>query len=264
MYKLGFIGVGNMGGALLSAALKETNANDVIIADYSKEKTETLKQKHGLSVGGNQDVAKNAKFIFLGVKPQVLPSVLQRIAPVLKSRHDEFCLVSMAAGVKIQKIIDILGFLVPVIRIMPNMPVSIGEGMVLYCTADKTKTDELVEAMQYSGVWAKIDEKDIDAASAVSGCGPAFAFMFIKALALGGEKSGLPFETALGLAAQTVMGSAKMLMQSEKTADELRDAVCSPGGSTIEGVKSLNADNFDEVIATAIDKSFKRTIELGK
>ena len=118
--------------------------------------------------------------------------------------------------------------------------------------------------MQYSGVWAKIDEKDIDAASAVSGCGPAFVFMFIKALALGGVNSGLDFDVALGLAAQTVMGSAKMLMQVEKTADELRDAVCSPGGSTIEGVKSLNADNFDDVIAKAIDKSFKRTVELGK
>lgn len=263
MLKIGFIGVGNMGGALSTAASKKENTS-VLVTDYDKNKSKEVADKIGAIDTTTENICKTAKYIFLGVKPQVLPSVLERIAPILKSRHDEFCLVSMAAGVKIEKIIDILGFSVPVIRIMPNMPVSIGEGMVLYCTADKTKTDELVEAMQYSGVWAKIDEKDIDAASAVSGCGPAFAFMFIKALALGGEKSGLPFETALGLAAQTVMGSAKMLMQSEKTADELRDAVCSPGGSTIEGVKSLNADNFDEIIATAIDKSFKRTIELGK
>ena len=263
MLKIGFIGVGNMGGALANAASKSKGA-EILVTDYDKEKAATVASKIGAKATDTEHVCKTAKYIFLGIKPQVLPSVLSDIAPILKSRTDDFCLVSMAAGVKIQKIIDILGFSVPVIRIMPNMPVAVGEGMVLYCAEKSVPCDELVAAMQYSGVWAKIEEKDIDAASAVSGCGPAFVFMFIKALAMGGENSGLPFDTALTLAAQTVMGSAKMLMQSDKTADELRDAVCSPGGSTIEGVKSLQGDNFDDTIGLAVNKSFKRTVELGK
>lgn len=263
MLRIGFIGVGNMGGALAAAASKSGNA-EILVTDYDKNKSAEVSSKIGAKDTDAEKICKTAKYIFLGVKPQVLPSVLDEIAPFLKSRTDNFCLVSMAAGIKIQRIIDVLGFSVPVIRIMPNMPVAVGQGMVLYCAEKTVECDELVTVMQHSGVWAKIEESAIDAASAVSGCGPAFVFMFIKALALGGEKSGLDFDTALTLAAQTVMGSAKMLMQSEKTADELRDAVCSPGGSTIEGVKSLYGDNLDETVIKAVEKSFKRTIELGK
>lgn len=263
MLKIGFIGVGNMGGALCSAAAKAENV-EILVTDYDKNKSDSVAKKTGGVSTTTEQICKTAKYIYLGVKPQVLPLVLMEISPILKERTDEFCLVSMAAGVKIEKIIADLGISVPVIRIMPNLPVAVGNGMVLYCADSKTQTEELVLAMKHSGLWARIDERDIDAASAVSGCGPAFVFMFIKALALGGKNSGLEFNDALKFAAQTVLGSAQMLMESDKTPDELITAVCSPGGSTIEGVKSLNGDNFDEVISAAIDKSFKRTKELGK
>lgn len=263
MLKIGFIGVGNMGGALAIAAAKTENT-EILVTDYDKNKADFVAEKIGAVSTTTEQICKGAKYIFLGVKPQVLPLVLMEISPFLKQRTDEFCLVSMAAGVKIEKIIADLGLTVPVIRIMPNLPVAVGNGMVLYCANEHTATEELVSAMQYSGAWAAIKEEDIDAASAVSGCGPAFVFMYIKALALGGVQSGLAYDTAITLATQTVLGSAQMLMQSDKTPDELITAVCSPGGSTIEGVKSLNGDNFDEIIAKAIDKSFKRTKELGK
>ena len=128
MLKIGFIGVGNMGGALSTAAAKKENTS-VFVTDYDKNKSKEVAEKIGATNTTTEYICETAKYIFLGVKPQVLPSVLEEIAPILKSRQDDFCLVSMAAGVKIQKIIDILGFSVPVIRIMPNMPVAIGEGM---------------------------------------------------------------------------------------------------------------------------------------
>ncbi len=263
MLKIGFIGVGNMGGALATAAAKQDNTK-ILVTDYDNKRAEEVAQKIGAENTTTELLCKTAKYIFLGVKPQVLPSVLKEIAPIIKKRTDEVVLISMAAGVKIGKIIAEIGFSVPVIRIMPNLPVTVGGGMVLYTAKTDINTDEIVSAMQYSGVWEQIDEELIDAASAVSGCGPAFVFMYIKALALGGEKCGLSFDTALKLAAQTVMGSAKMLMETGRAPDELKDAVCSPGGSTIEGVKSLYGDNLDETVIKAIEKSFKRTIELGK
>ncbi len=263
MLRIGFIGVGNMGGALATAAAKQENTK-ILVTDYDNKKAEEVAQKIGAENTTTELLCKTARYIFLGVKPQVLPSVLKEIAPIIKNRTDEVTLISMAAGVKIEKIIAEIGFFVPVIRIMPNLPVTVGGGMVLYTAAENTETEKIVSAMQYSGVWEQIDEELIDAASAVSGCGPAFVFMYIKALALGGEKCGLPYDTALKLAAQTVMGSAKMLMETGRAPDELKDAVCSPGGSTIEGVKSLCSNNLDETVIKAVEKSFKRTIELGK
>lgn len=263
MLKIGFIGVGNMGGALATAAARQENAK-ILVTDYDRCKSSALAEKIGAEDTDTNTICKSAEYIFLGVKPQVLPSVLKEIAPEIKKRTDEVTLISMAAGVKIEKIIAELGISVPVIRIMPNLPVTVGSGMVLYTAAADTKTDKIVSAMQYSGVWERIDEELIDAASAVSGCGPAFVFMYIKALALGGEKCGLPYDTALKLASQTVLGSAKMLMETGRAPDELKDAVCSPGGSTIEGVESFYSDNLDDTVIKAVGKSFKRTIELGK
>ncbi len=262
MLKIGFIGVGNMGGALATAAAKSDDT-EILVTDYDNQKANAVAQKLGAENTSTVKLCETAKYIFLGVKPQVLPSVLKEIAPIIKKRND-VTLISMAAGVKIEKIINILGFSVPVIRIMPNLPVTVGSGMVLYTAEDQVNTEEIVSVMRYSGVWEKIDEQLIDAASAVSGCGPAFVFMYIDALARGGVECGLTYDTALKLAAQTALGSAKMLMETNRSADELKTAVCSPGGSTIEGVRSLEGDKLDETVIRAVKKSFKRTIELGK
>ncbi len=266
MIKVGFIGAGNMGGALAKAAAKNKDVA-VFLTDIDSQKAAALSEKLNAVNTSIQEICSIADYIFLGVKPQVLPEVLKEISALLKSRNDRYILVSMAAGVKCERITDLLGFSTPVIRIMPNMPVAVGSGMIVY-TANDAVTDtekcEFVSIMQNAGAFDQIDEDLIDAASAVSGCGPAFAFMFMDALAKGGENSGLSYEKALMYAANTVLGSAKMLLKSDSTPKELTDAVCSPKGSTIEGVQSLQNDTFESVVKTAVDKSFKRTKELGK
>lgn len=261
--KIGFIGAGNMGGALARAAAK-CNENKILLADNDERKAVALADEISATVSTNIEICKTADYIFLGVKPQVLPQVLAEISPALGGKS--FTLVSMAAGVTTEKIAALLGFDVPIIRIMPNLPVSVGEGMILYTLnkfVHKTNADALVNAMSFAGEWDQIDEALIDAASAVSGCGPAFAFMFANALAKGGESNGLPYDKAIKYAAQTLKGAAEMLLQGGD-AEQLTDAVCSPGGSTIEGVKVLENEDLSGMVNKTVTASYKRTIELGK
>ena len=260
---IGFIGAGNMGGALARAAAK-FNGNKILLADSDKQKAISLADEISATVSTNIEICKTADYIFLGVKPQVLPQVLTELAPAFGGKG--FTLVSMAAGVTTEKIAALLGFDAPVIRIMPNLPVSVGEGMILYTPnefADKQQVADLVDAMSFAGEWDQIDEALIDAASAVSGCGPAFAFMFANALAKGGEANGLSYDKAIKYAAQTVKGAAEMLLQGGD-AETLTKAVCSPGGSTIEGVKVLENEDLSGIVNKTVTASYKRTIELGK
>ncbi len=262
--KIGFIGCGNMGGALAAAAARKKN--EILLADNCADKCACLAKELGAAVSDNASVCRECDFIFLGVKPQVLFSLLNEIAPVLRERKSRFVLVSMAAGVTSAQVSDAVGGC-PVIRIMPNTPVAVGKGMIVYCGNQYAKQDDITsfsEFMSASGELDAIDESLIDAATVVSGCGPAFVYMFIKALAEGGEQCGLDREKALKLAAQTVLGAAENLKQSSLSADELIDAVCSPGGSTIEGVRSLQADDLFGIVKKAMNKSFSKTQELGK
>lgn len=265
MAVIGFIGTGNMGGALARAASK-CDKNRILLADNDAVKANALAQEISAQVSTNLQICETADYIFLGVKPQVLSSLLNDICDVLSARKDRFVLVSMAAGVTTEKITETLNFHAPVIRIMPNLPVSVGTGMILYTTNKAVQNDEtetLVDAMQSSGIWDKIDEQLIDAASAVSGCGPAFAFMFASALAKGGVQNGLSYEQAIKYAAQTLKGAAEMLLCGGD-AEKLTDAVCSPGGSTIEGVKVLRQNDLDGIASKTIKASYDRTVELGK
>ncbi len=261
----GFIGTGNMGGALATAASKSTK--DILLADHFAEKAAELAQKLGVKSSGNTEIAGQCDYIFLGVKPQMMADMLSSISDTLESREKSFVLVTMAAGLKIETIRKMAGGDYKVIRIMPNTPALVSEGEILYCKSENTtdaEVAEFLENMKFAGDLTPISEDLMDAGCSVSGCGPAFAFMFIKALAEGGEACGIDAETSLRLAAQTVLGSAKLLMQSDKDADTLIKNVCSPGGSTIEGVKSLEGDDFYEVVKNAVKASYKRNIELGK
>ena len=265
MYSFGFIGCGNMGGTLAFAVSKAEK--NIAVSDNSKENLQNLANKTGANAVSNTEIAQNSKYIVLGVKPQVLSVVLDEIAPVLKKRNDRFVIISMAAGVKIEKIISLLGENAPVIRIMPNTPAAIGEGMMVYSVNECVREEEKAEfekAFAYSGEIFQINESLIDAASAISGCGPAFVYMFIEALADGGVKCGLQRELALKLAAKTVSGSADNVLLSGKHPGELKDAVCSPAGSTIEGVAALEENAFRGTVANAVSAAFLRTKDLGK
>ena len=264
MIKAGFIGCGNMGGTLATAASK-TN-NEIYLSDLS-DKLESFAKAIGGRVSDNIEIAKECDVIFLGVKPQVLEGVLTTFKNELKERKTPFVLVSMAAGVEIAKIKAMLGFGCPIIRIMPNTPAQVEEGMILYCAnelAEEKDIEKFLDLMKFAGKCDLIGENVIDAASAVSGCGPAFVYMFIEALADGGVKCGLTREKAIKYAAQTLLGASKMVLETGKHPGELKDAVCSPAGSTIEGVRTLENSAFRSACIEAVSASFKRTKELGK
>ena len=264
MIKAGFIGCGNMGGTLATAASKTDN--EIYLSDLS-DRLEEFAKKIGGKVSDNEEIAKNCDVIFLGVKPQVLGKVIEGIKDVLKERKTPFLLVSMAAGVEIVKISAMLGFECPVIRIMPNTPAQVEEGMILYCSnnlVSEKNIENFLGLMRFTGKCDAIGENVIDAASAVSGCGPAFVYMFIEALADGGVKCGLTREKAITYAAQTLLGASKMVLETGKHPGELKDAVCSPAGSTIEGVRALENSAFRSACIEAVSASFKRTKELGK
>ena len=265
MSKIGFIGCGNMGGTLAKAAAK--SQNEIYLADYSPEKAQALAEEINACAVTNQWIAENCDIIFLGVKPQVLGDVLDSLKDAFKKRRSRFVLVSMAAGVTLQSLSEMAGGDYPTIRIMPNTPAAVENGMILYCYNELSTDSDValfLNAMATAGICDEISEELIDAGCAVSGCGPAFVYMFIDALAEGGVKCGLPREKALKYAAETVMGAAKMVKETGVSPEELKNAVCSPNGSTIEGVKVLESLNLKGTCISAISASFKRTKELGK
>jgi pyrroline-5-carboxylate reductase len=268
MSTFGFIGVGNMGGALAKAVCKKWNISDIMIADHNQEKAEAFVKETGALLSDNESIAASCKYIFLGVKPQVLPKLLTELRPVLKKRaHGDFILVTMAAGISIATIEYTLDYALPIIRIMPNTPVSVGEGMILYTSNEfvtESDFEVFTDALSLAGKFAKVKEKRIDAASVISGCGPAFMYMFLEAMTEAGYNLGLEREDARLYAEQTMLGAAKLAMSSEETLEDLRIKVCSPGGSTIEGVKAFEANGLSEIVEKALTASFIRTKELGR
>lgn len=264
-YSFGFIGTGNMGGALAKAVAKSTR--NILLANKEEEIAISLADKLECAFGSNIEVAENCQYIFLGVKPQIMATMLDEIKGTLANRTDNFILISMAAGLSIDTINQMAGGNYKIIRIMPNTPVEVSEGEILYSTNELVSKDDLkifLDNMKHAGVLTAIDESLMNAGCSVSGCGPAFVYMFIKGMAQGGISCGIDKETAIKLAAQTVLGSAKLLLESGIDPNTLINNVCSPGGSTIEGVKSLEKDNLESIIENAINASYKRNIELGK
>ena len=263
----GFIGAGNMGGALAKAVAKSVAPEAITLADAFKEKAEELAAKLGAKADTTEAVAKKCHFIFLGVKPQVMAAMLSDIAPILAARKEGFVLVSMAAGISIADIQKMAGNNYPVIRIMPNIPASVGEGVILFDASNGVTNDNIETfqtVMSGAGVVDQLPEKLIDAASALSGCGPAFVSLFIEALADGAVACGLPRNKALLYAAATTKGTAAMILESGMHPGQLKDAVCSPGGTTIAGVKALEEGTFRGATMDAVAKAYKRTLELVK
>lgn len=261
MIKVGFIGCGNMGGALASAVAKCKNA-DVVLYDKDFEKSEALSARIGARVGSLDEICKT-NIVFLGVKPNVIGSVAKEISNKISASGAT--VVSMAAGVSIAKLEELLGE-APIIRIMPNTPAEVGRGMILYTTNLRGSgyVSDFLEIMSAAGICDAIEERLIDAASAISGCGPAFVYMFIEALADGGVMSGLPRDKAMLYAAETLIGAAEVVKATGRHPGELKDAVCSPGGSTIEGVKALEDGAMRGVVSGAVVAAYKKTMLLGK
>ncbi len=264
-YTFGFLGCGNMGGALVSAASKSISGDRLAICDGDSSKTDAFVKSNKAIATTAKQIAQNSQYIFLAVKPQSLKALFEEIRDVLKQRTDRFVLVSMAAGVSIETIELYSEGVYPIIRMMPNTPVAVGEGMTVYATnASVTEDDvsDFLNGLFNAGRFDRVSEGLIDAAGALSGCGPAFVYLFAEALADGGVACGLPRDKANQYAAQTLLGAAKMLLKTGKHPGALKDAVCSPGGTTIEGVRVLEEQAFRSSAMNAVCAAFEKTMQL--
>ena len=262
--KYGFLGCGNMGGAIAKALCKATQ--DVLLASKSGTSSRVLAEELNCQwTTSNEEVASRCDVIFLAVKPQMMADVLAPLIPTLQLRKP--ILVSMAAGLTLEKIESMAGGDLPVIRIMPNTPVSIGKGMITYChngVVGQARVNAILSDLTHAGQFDRINENLMDAATVAAGCSPAYAYMFVEAIAQGAVECGLPQDKALKYAAEAVLGAVSLLLESGATPSNLKDAVCSPGGSTIAGVKVLEENGFQATIIKAISAAYQRNKELGK
>ncbi len=258
---IGFVGAGNMGAALARAVRRQLPEAEIYVSNRSPEKAEKLAEELDAAHVDNQWIAQCCRMIFLGVKPDVVPAVLKEMGPDLKLRERKPLLISMAARVSLGELEE-LAQGCPVIRIMPNTPVSIGQGVTLYAAGEKVPGSAkaaLLEALKSSGCLVGIPESQMAAAGVVAGCGPAFVDLFIEALADGGVYCGLPRDLAVRLAAEMTAGAARLALESGRHPGALKDAVCSPGGSTIRGVRQLEAAAFRGAVIEAVIASMGKS-----
>ncbi|MGI5978930.1 MAG: pyrroline-5-carboxylate reductase [Oscillospiraceae bacterium] len=263
-----FIGAGNMGGALVEAVCRAVEPKNVAIYDRDAAKLAALAEKTGCTAATDElKAVEAAHYVFLCVKPKIEKLAIAEIAPALKG---EKVIVSIAAGTPIESVKEMLaenGVELPVVRLMPNTPVAVGKGLILMAR-DETVSDADVQALCAAlapgGMVEPVSESLIDAATPVFSCSPAYVYMFIEALADGGVMNGVPREQAQRFAAQAVLGSAEMVLKTGKHPGELKDAVCSPGGSTIVGVETLERGGFRGSVASAVYNAYVKTVQLGK
>ncbi len=266
MSKFGFIGIGNMGGALATAAVKKVPGDEILVSSLHPEHAEKFAAEHGVVASDNETIAREAKFIMLGVKPQYMDAVVSQLKPLLAERRDAV-LVSMAAGLTMEHIGNLVDAAYPVIRIMPNTPSSVGRGMTLYEANSfvwQEDLDEFLDLMAGAGAFDRLPEHLIDAGSVVAGCGPAFLCLVAEALADGGVACGLPRDKALTYAVETMAGTAELLRQTGLHPGQLKDAVCSPGGTTIQGVRALKNGGMESAMMEAVIAAYEKNKEFIK
>lgn len=246
MYQFGFIGMGNMGSAMLKGCLSAFSSDMIAFSRKDAEKGKALSSETGaVWMDSNRACAEQSKYIILAIKPQFYEAVLEEIRPVL---HDSHVIISLAPSYTIAQLKQSLGENVRIVRAMPNTPAMVGEGMTgLSWSEDHFSEMERHELMQFFTSFGKaecVPENLMDAVTAASGSSPAFIYMMIEALADGVVKYGMPRDKAYTFVAQAVLGSAKMVLETGKHPGVLKDSVCSPGGTTIAAVAALEASGF--------------------
>lgn len=264
--KLGFIGCGNMASAIIKGltAGKDADASSIYIYDVFETAAQNLADSCGVTaVASARQISESCDVIVLAVKPNVIEAVLQENAEaVMSAQGGNPLLISIAAGKTISYLEEHLGSAdAKIVRVMPNINAKASAAMCGYC-ANKNVTPEDEEIVKNifstAGLVRKLDEKLFPVFSVIAGCGPAFAYMFIDAMARAGVKNGMKKEEALEIAAQTVLGSAKMILESSEHPWALIDQVCSPGGTTIEAVTSLQQDGMEAAVQNAVDKAVEK------
>lgn len=282
-FLIGCIGCGMMGGALIKAISQKVGGNKILLSDGDVEKAKQLALEIGASVASSNDqIIKKCSHVIIAVKPAFFSSVLEQIKDSYNERFNSNeknelpVIISIMAGFSIEKIIEmsnkagLSGGLQKIIRLMPNLPATVSEGMIALCVEEKTSA-ELTEEVTFvkdilskAGKVEQVPEKLMDAVTAISGSGPAYGFMFIEALADAAVSFGMPRNQAYIYASQTLKGAAQMVLETGEHPAKLKDAVCSPAGTTIEAVKILEQKSFKSAIIEGAEAAYKKSIELGK
>ena len=265
--KIAFLGSGNMAEAIVKGLLAAGTATaaEIVCAEPRAERREELRARHGVGVtGSNLEAVRQAQVIVLSVKPQVMDALLDELAPAVDPSK---LVISIAAGVPIATIAGRLGAGARIIRTMPNTPAIVGEGATALARGPHATEADLSQAValfEAVGTAVVVDENLLDAVTGVSGSGPAFVFLAVEALADGGVKMGLPRPIALTLAAQTVAGAGRLVLETGEHPGKLKDQVTSPAGTTIAGVHALEAAGFRGALIAAVEAATRRARELGQ
>jgi pyrroline-5-carboxylate reductase len=264
---IGFLGTGNMAEALIKGLLhaKVVTPDQIWGSDPRKERCEDLQKRYGIHLTtSNLEVVQAAQILVLSVKPQILPLVLHEVGPQLKPHT--LC-ISVAAGTPIAAIEAALPPGTRVVRTMPNTPALVGAGATAIAAGDHATEDDLAAARRIFDAVGKtvvLDEEQLDAVTGLSGSGPAYVFLIIEALSDAGVKMGLSRYNALALAAQTVLGSAQLLLETNEHPGRLKDMVTSPGGTAIAGIATLEAGGLRTTLINAVEAATRRSRELGE
>lgn len=265
--ELGIIGTGNIGSALIKTILnnKIIDKKNLIIYDKDISVSEDLSRQFGIKVAeNNTELARNSKYILIAVKPQVIDVVLKEISSIITS---EQTLISIAAGVALEHIRKYINEKVGLIRVMTNTPLLVGAGASAIAH-NKEVSNENIEYVKKifnsGGIVVELEEEHIDAVTGLSGSGPAYIFVIIEALADGGVKMGLSRKIAIRLAAQTVLGAAKLVLETGKHPGELKDMVASPGGTTITALHELEKAKLRATLIGAVEVATEKSRSLNK
>ena len=266
MAVLGFIGMGNMGYAMLKGALTQFKKDELLFTSVDEAHNKVVTEETGVQcVNDNISLVKNCKYVVLAIKPQVYDLVLNEIKGTVTKDH---VVISIAPGIETDEVIGKLGEGIRVCRAMPNTPALVNEGMAGLCFGKNPMTDEEKNTViSFFGSFGKcevVDEKLLNAVVCASGSSPAYVYMFIEALADGAVKYGIPRDKAYVFAAQTVLGSAKMVLETKEHPGKLKDNVCSPGGTTIAAVAALEECGFRNAILKATDACYEKTVGFKK
>jgi len=266
MANLGFIGAGNMGYAMLKGAANVFPKEDLTYTDVNKTRLEEIKKETGISyVDGNISLVKSVKYIVLAIKPQFLDGVLDEIKSEITDHH---VVISIAPGVTIDHYKEYFGKNTKIVRAMPNTPALVNEGMSGICFSKDAFSEE-EKKMVYAffdsfGKYEEVNENLMNAVTCASGSSPAYVYMFIETLADSAVKYGIPRDKAYVFAAQTVLGSAKMVLETKQHPGALKDMVCSPGGTTIAAVAALEEYGFRNSIIKATDACYEKSAGFKK
>ena len=263
MNKIGFIGAGNMGSAMIHA-IANKDQQEICVYDVHKEHYEQFLDKRVMGMETIKALVDQVKYIVLTIKPQYYKTVLKEMEPFLNEEH---ILITVAPGYSMERVKSIVGNEKKVIRTMPNTPALVGKGLTAYCYDEKEITPSeqtiFLDYFNCFGKCIKINEGQMEAAIAVTGSSPAYGYIFIEAMADAAVKFGLPRQMAYEMAATSIQGACEMILKTGKCPGELKDAVASPGGTTIEAIVKLEEQGFRNSVIGAMTACYDKAKQMN-